>query len=248
MRKHGHGFPGGHDAAFVHAALSVEGELEEDGGGRWVVLTLASRAGHATPTGDLFRGLVLRLRADEAKPPQVEVDEQRVRTPGAVFLGCTFVRRLEGDARALVWRKRLLRDTRIPPEGRLALRIQIPRTASTLRNTLKYHFQREDVARRLGLDSEHRPYVLTQGEVDLTTTPLGRAGRCAPAKMETPHETHAMDAPAAARPLALGAPPASPRRETTRTSRPIAGTPGARAQGLPGEALPRVSEAGAEPP
>ncbi len=57
--RHGHGFAASRDPALLSAALEVDASRDAEG---QAVFTLASRGvGHAFPTGDLFRRLVLRV-------------------------------------------------------------------------------------------------------------------------------------------------------------------------------------------
>lgn len=95
MREGSHAFPGGHDAALVRGALGVEVWAVEP---MRVLVTVRSRGvGHALPTGDPYRRLVVTLCED--------ADCTRV-------LGsAVFQRSLESTARTY----RLVEDTRVPP-------------------------------------------------------------------------------------------------------------------------------------
>ena len=55
-----HAFPGGYDRALVQGALQLRAERE---GGRVRVTLTPRRAGHAVPTGDLFRRLEVSAEA-----------------------------------------------------------------------------------------------------------------------------------------------------------------------------------------
>lgn len=60
--RRGHGFPGGHDAALVRGALQVQAERA----GATLRLQLRPlRIGHALPTGDLFRRLLIEAVVEE---------------------------------------------------------------------------------------------------------------------------------------------------------------------------------------
>lgn len=54
-----HHFPGARDPALLAAALSIEGTARPLAEGTEVTLHLRSRAGHAVPTGDMYRRLVV---------------------------------------------------------------------------------------------------------------------------------------------------------------------------------------------
>lgn len=96
-----HDFPGHRDPALLAQALTVEGEATRDGWSTDVVLRLeADRVGHAVPTGDVFRRLVVRAwvpgregnAAEVRLARRFDIDEggrwhpredQRVPPPGA---------------------------------------------------------------------------------------------------------------------------------------------------------------------
>ncbi len=92
-----HAFPGGHDPAMLASALDVVVQAEREGLDTVVRFTLrATGAGHAVPTGDIFRRLVVRAwrEGDEARalerelgrhmghPLWREVRDDRVPAPG----------------------------------------------------------------------------------------------------------------------------------------------------------------------
>ncbi|MCB9744194.1 MAG: hypothetical protein H6741_35020 [Alphaproteobacteria bacterium] len=91
-----HSFPGAHDARFVAEALSVQ--VSSDGQ-RARVRVQAEGVGHAVPTGDPFRALVLELFRDPDGDEVVGVVKLRRRWAA------------EGDDWAL------LEDSRVPPPG-----------------------------------------------------------------------------------------------------------------------------------
>jgi hypothetical protein len=53
-----HKFPGGHNREFLNSSLDLHFQKEED---RYTVSLVGKRIGHAFPTGDLFRRLVIRF-------------------------------------------------------------------------------------------------------------------------------------------------------------------------------------------
>lgn len=99
----GHRFPGGHDAAFVARAITVESCRD----GRDLRVTLANTgAGHNVPTGDLHRHLVLRAWRAEAPERLAEFT-----------LGRRFEAAPDGG-------KRPVADTTLPGGARRTLRVR----------------------------------------------------------------------------------------------------------------------------
>jgi len=72
--RHDHALPGLHDPATRARALDVEAEVHVERSVDVVTLTLRSRAGHAVPTGDLYR--VLEVRAWREGEPASARSEQ----------------------------------------------------------------------------------------------------------------------------------------------------------------------------
>jgi hypothetical protein len=100
----GHRFPGGHDAAFVARAVTVETCRD----GRDLRVRLANTgAGHNVPTGDLHRHLVLRAWRAEAPERLAEL---------------TLGRRFEPDDEG---GKRTVADTTIPAGATHTLRVRV---------------------------------------------------------------------------------------------------------------------------
>lgn len=65
-----HALPGARDPAMLAAALAIEATARAERTETRVTLVLRSRAGHAVPTGDLYRSL--QVRALDAEDPEVD--------------------------------------------------------------------------------------------------------------------------------------------------------------------------------
>lgn len=141
-RRHAHDFPGGLDRRLLRDAIAVRGRAVREGNITRLTLELsANAAGHAVPTGDIFRRIVVRAWPVGAP----ERDE-------TIELG----RRFRIDRRG--WHER--EDRRVPPSGsqtvELVLDATAPRVAYTIdlwrtlpERARQHGWSERDVRRRL---------------------------------------------------------------------------------------------------
>ena len=109
MAEGSHAMPGARDASLLARALTVEAHAAIIDGHTEVTLTLTSQAGHAVPTGDMFRRLHV-----EAWP--VNREAARVST--------TLMRRFERQDGVM----HQVRDERVPANAPREVRLTLPRT------------------------------------------------------------------------------------------------------------------------
>jgi hypothetical protein len=105
-----HGFPGARAPALLARALRVEATTEDRGARTEVTLVLTSLAGHAVPTGDVYRRLEVR-----AWDPGEPGDEGAHAILTRVFTA-------DGGI------SRETRDDRVPPRGERRVVLSLPRT------------------------------------------------------------------------------------------------------------------------
>lgn len=111
-RRSAHDFPGGLDASMLRDAVRVEARAERDGEITRLTLEVsADRAGHAVPTGDIFRRLVVRAWPLGDREREASV---------------TLARRFRIDRG--VWRER--DDERVPARGTRTVALEIAGAAT----------------------------------------------------------------------------------------------------------------------
>ena len=160
MPQGGHAWPGGHDEAFLRRSVTVESSRV----GEEIAIALRSKAGHATPTGDLFRFLVLELDADATR---LTVDGAPLDTPVSLALARTFEQRSETVRGVTVTRKRLVKDLRIPVSGEVTVKVRLPPAATRLSYRLRYRFVSDEIAEHLQVKDHALSYVVAEGSVNL---------------------------------------------------------------------------------
>lgn len=141
-----HGSPGARSPALLADALDVEARAERSPGGTSVTLVLRSRAGHAVPTGDMYRRLVV-----EAWPVGRPARAQRV----------TLMRRFE----RVDGIEREIGDDRVPPRGERTVHLALPRAG---RVAWRITWQALDpaLARARWIPDEVAAAVVAEGELD----------------------------------------------------------------------------------
>lgn len=124
-----HAAPGRRDPTLAAGALDVRAQAIRSGDGARLVLTLRSRAGHAVPTGDLFRRLVVRARTAGLEREAI--------------LARRFARR--GGRRVE------LADDRVPARGARTVVLRFPRAAARIAWTIELEALPGERARSLAL-------------------------------------------------------------------------------------------------
>lgn len=129
---HRHDFPGGLDEELLRDAIRVEARATREGETTRLHLELsADRAGHAVPTGDIFRRL--EIRAWPAGEPDRVV---------STVLG----RRFRVDRTG--WHER--EDRRVPPTGALSVELALEGAAARVAYSVELWRTMPERARRLG--------------------------------------------------------------------------------------------------
>jgi hypothetical protein len=179
--REGHRLLGPHDPEFMRQAIRVEATRTS---ATRVRVRVSSKAGHAVPTGDIFRALELTV-ADEADAQRhtslvvrsagsgtgsfsstvlVPLEEKQ-RVP--YFLGLSFIdvpsSSVHGEKDKL-----LIGDTRVPPSGEATWEVEVPAQARRLRFRLDYHFAMPDVADTLRPFEGHAPFTPSRSLKDLS--------------------------------------------------------------------------------
>lgn len=145
--RHRHDFLGGHDVDWVSQAMQIETELVRDETGVRLVMTLLNEgAGHAIPTGDVFRRLAIRAWPEGA--------EFRAREKE---LGRHF------DTRGSQWEP--LTDDRVFPGEARQVEFEFPRV-----DAVAWRVELRSLPRALALpdvSARHAPRRLREGVVRL---------------------------------------------------------------------------------
>lgn len=150
---HDHSFPGGLDARLVRDAVAVEARAEQEGEDTRLTLELSTAAaGHAVPTGDLFRRI--EVRAWPVGAPRLE---ERV----------WLARRFRVDRRG--WHP--LEDERVPAVG--SRRVSLLLLGTHERVAVRVHLWRttEGRAQRMGWPIEDVRRTLYAGTVQVRRAP-----------------------------------------------------------------------------
>jgi len=151
-RHRSHAFPGGHDAAFVKQGLTVRAERTAD---RSVRLRLTSTgAGHAFPTGDLFRRLEVSAEAT-GSDYQVVSSARRYLT-----------RHWSEERKLATVLRRVTRDDRVNAAP-LDVELELDAAAASLPVTWRVAYQRVEHPRS---ESEHDSIL--DGEIEISSGTL----------------------------------------------------------------------------
>lgn len=151
-----HDFPGARDQETLARALDVRVSAAHDGWITQVTLALeAAGAGHAVPTGDVFRRLVVRASDDAGGERAVELGRHFVFSDGAP------------------WRP--LRDDRVPAVGVREVTLRLRGRASRVRWAVEHWSVPPETAARTGLPRETLHRELARGALDVPATDGARA-------------------------------------------------------------------------
>lgn len=144
-----HAAPGRRDEAQLARALDVRATAVRSGAGARVTLTLRSRAGHAVPTGDLFRRLVVTA------------------TSGGISRSRVLTRRFDlRDGHRVE-----ASDTRVPPVGVRTVVLDLPRAGERVRWSIELHALAEARARARGLSESAWRSRVADGAVSVRDAP-----------------------------------------------------------------------------
>lgn len=147
-----HAMPGARDPALLARALRVEASAAIDGSEVVVTLALSSEAGHAVPTGDMFRRLEVRAWSGREPPASVTLQRRFARVGAAI---------------------REVEDARVPPRGARTVTLRVPRARTVHWQILWLALDPELAARRWLADEDVRR-VVAEGVVAVER---GRARR-----------------------------------------------------------------------
>jgi len=140
-----HAAPGRRDPVLAAGALDVRAHASRSGDGARLVLTLRSRAGHAVPTGDLFRRLVVRART------------------GGIEREAILARRFARRA----GRRVELADDRVPARGARTVVLRFPRAGARIAWTIELEALPAERARALALAESTWLTRLADGSTEL---------------------------------------------------------------------------------
>ncbi len=148
-----HAWPGARNASMLEASITLLATAARGVGAVDVVVTLSSRAGHAVPTGDVFRALA--VHAVDAERPT-----ERDGTPRDAF--ALLERRFEMSPLGL----REVDDTRVPADGTpRVLHLQLPHDCRRVHVTVEWQALRPSAARAQGLSDDDVRRVVRETHV-----------------------------------------------------------------------------------
>lgn len=143
--REGHAMPGARDPELLTRSLAVEATAHDTPRGTMVTLALTSRAGHAVPTGDMYRRLEVRAWRDGEAPTRT-----------------TLMRRFEHRDGRL----REVSDDRVPARGAREVTLELPPGTTPIHWAIEWQALDPRLAAERFIPDEDARRLVTEGTID----------------------------------------------------------------------------------